>query len=63
MSGSAFIQSYSTSYVSVDPYIDKAVVGVNNGIPHLVDASFIPSSHGSFQYRSFSGCVAQSFNV
>jgi hypothetical protein len=57
MSGSVFIQSY----VSVDPYIDKAFVGVDYCIPHLVDASFIPSSHGSFQYLSFSGCIAQSY--
>jgi hypothetical protein len=32
-------------YVSIDPHIDDAVVGVNDGIPHLVDASFVPFTH------------------
>jgi hypothetical protein len=45
MSASALIHSY----VSIDPHIDDVVIGVHDCIPHLVDASFVPFTHGAFQ--------------
>jgi hypothetical protein len=46
------------TYMSIDPHVYEAgVVGVHNFIPHLVDASFVPASHGSFQYTLVSAGV------